>query len=198
MLHTDCLVLNRSYFPIHVTTVRRAFCMLYQGIVKAVNEEYETYTFDDWAELAAEAHHDTVGVVGRVIRVPRVVLLVAFDRLPKRGIRFSRINILLRDRHRCQYCGRQLPRIDLNLDHVTPRSLGGLTTWENVVTSCHTCNLRKGGRSPEAAGMQLIRKPFRPSSVPFVDLSLKRLRYAEWKPYLNVVDFSYWNVELLP
>lgn len=198
MLHTDCLVLNRAYFPIQVTTVRRAFTMLYQGIVKAVNEEYETFTFESWAELSAAAHHDTVGLVNRVIRVPRVVLLITYDRIPKRGVRFSRLNILLRDNHACQYCGERLAKVDLNLDHVIPRSRGGLTTWENVVTSCHGCNLRKGGQTPEAAGLRLIRKPFRPTSIPFIDLSLRRRRYTEWKPFLNLVDFSYWNVELLP
>lgn len=198
MLHTDCLVLNRAFFPIHITTVRRAFCMLYQGIVKVVNEQYETFSFDDWTELAHAVDDETVGLVNRVVRIPRVVLLVAYDRIPKRGVRFSRLNILLRDHHTCQYCQRRLPKTELNLDHVIPRSQGGLTTWENVVTSCHVCNLQKGGRNPERAGMKLIRKPFRPTSVPFVDLSLRRLRYDEWKPFLNVVDFSYWNVELQP
>ncbi|MBI4366595.1 MAG: HNH endonuclease [Deltaproteobacteria bacterium] len=198
MLHTDCLVLNQAYFPVHITTVRRAFCMLYQGIVKVVNEEYETFTFDSWMELSAAHPHESIGLINRMIRVPRVVLLVAYDRIPRRGIRFSRLNILLRDHHTCQYCQRKLPKTELNLDHVIPRARGGLTIWENVVTSCHACNLRKGGRTPEAAGMKLKRKPFRPTSVPFLDLSYRRRRYKEWLPFLNVVDFSYWNVELLP
>lgn len=197
MLHTDCLVLNRAFFPIHITTVRRAFVMLYQGIVKAVNEQYETFTFEDWSELAVHSR-EQIGLINRMIRIPRVVLLTTYDRIPKRGIRFSRLNILLRDHHTCQYCRRRLPKVELNLDHVIPRSLGGLTTWENVVTSCHGCNRKKGGRTPESAGIHLMRKPFRPTSVPFLDLSMKRLRYTEWKPFLNIVDFSYWNVELLP
>lgn len=198
MITSSVLVLNRSFFPVHVTSLRRAFVMLYQGLVKAVDDNYRTFTFETWAELAAATHHDTIGVVGGLIRVPRVILLTAYDHIPRRAIRFSRMNIMLRDKYQCQYCQRRSPVVDLNLDHIQPRSQGGLTTWENVVTSCHTCNRRKGGRTPEQAEMQLLRKPFRPQSLPFIDLRHRGLRYEEWKPYLSVVDYSYWNVELLP
>ena len=92
-----------------------------------------------------------VGIVGGVIRVPRVLLLIAYERVPKRHVRFSRFNIYARDNNTCQYCARRLPRTELNLDHVIPRSRGGLSTWENVVCSCHSCNRRKGGQTPEEA-----------------------------------------------
>ena len=131
-----------------------------------------------------------------MIRVPRVILLIAYDRLPKREVRFSRLNILIRDNHTCQYCGKRNHRSELNLDHVVPRSQGGKTTWTNVVASCHPCNHHKGGRSPEQARMHLIRKPFKPESYPFSMLLTRPNIYAAWRPYLNVVDFSYWNVEL--
>ena len=198
MLSTSVLVLNRNYFPVHVTTVRRAFCMLYQGIAKAIDGQYKTFDFQSWVELSAAAHDDTIGIIGRVIRVPRVIILVAYEHLPKRGVRFSRINILLRDHHTCQYCGRKMQRNKLNLDHVIPRSKGGLTTWENVVTSCHDCNRRKGGRTPQEANMRLVQKPFKPASVPFFDITQYSLRYEAWKPFVNFIDFSYWNVELEP
>ncbi len=198
MLSTTVLVLNRSFFPVHITTVKRAFIMLYAGIVKAVDDQYQTFNFESWAELSAAGHRDTVGIVGKIVRVPRVVLLTAYDRIPKRAIRFSRLNIMIRDRYQCQYCGRRASTSELNLDHVLPRSQGGLTTWENIVTSCHRCNRRKGGQTPDEAEMLLIRKPFRPTSLPFLHLHLKNFHYEEWKPFLNIVDFSYWNVELEP
>ena len=98
----------------------------------------------------------------------------------------------------CQYCGGRVRRSQLNLDHVKPRAHGGLTTWDNVVASCHPCNHHKGGRSPEQAHMKLIRKPFKPESYPFA-MQLTRPHFHDaWRPYLNVVDFSYWNVELEP
>lgn len=198
MLSTNVLVLNRSYFPVHITTVKRAFCMLYQGIVKAVDQECKTFDFQSWSELSIAVDHEKVGLVGRVMRVPRVVVLAAYDHLPKRGIRFSRLNIMLRDKHQCQYCGHRFQKSRLNLDHVIPRSQGGLTTWDNVVTSCHECNRRKGGRTPKEARMKLLHEPFRPTSVPFMDISKHMVRYEEWKPFINFVDFSYWNVELEP
>jgi len=183
---------------VHVTTLRRAFIMLYQGVAKAVDDQYRTFDFHSWAELSVAAHDESVGIVGKMIRIPRVIVLIAYDRVPKHGIRFSRLNILLRDRHICQYCGKTFPRNRLNLDHVIPRSKDGLTTWENIVTSCHACNRKKGGRTPEEARMKLVRKPFKPESVPFFDLSQHRIRYNEWKPFINFIDFSYWNVELEP
>lgn len=196
MLTSSVLVLNRSFFPIHVTTLKRAFCMLYAGIARAVDKEYRTFDFESWAALSAAVNDERVGLVGRMVRVPRVIALTAYDRLPKRDIRFSRINILIRDRHTCQYCGQKLPRSQLNLDHIVPRSRGGKTTWENVVTSCHTCNRKKGGRVPEDAGLSLIRRPFRPKVAPFLDGSLGPIKYEEWRPFFNIIDFSYWNVEL--
>jgi len=130
------------------------------------------------------------------MRVPRVIVLVAFDRLPRRHVRFSRINLMARDAFQCQYCGDKPARSELNLDHVVPRSLGGRSTWDNVVTSCVACNRRKGGRTPRQAHMKLRRRPTRPRWTPLMNLMLSSVRYREWKPFLSVVDASYWNVEL--
>lgn len=196
MLNSAVLVLNKSYLPINITTVKRAFCMLVSGIARVVDEQYRTFDFHSWAELSEAVHGDTVGLVDRVIRVPRVIVLVTFDRFPRRTVRFSRLNVLLRDNHTCQYCGEKFPRQKLNLDHVVPRSRGGITTWENIVTSCHDCNRRKGGKLIQEAGLKLIRRPFRPKTVPFLGRSGGRMHFKEWKPFLNVVDYSYWNVEL--
>ncbi|MCX8073440.1 MAG: HNH endonuclease [Candidatus Binatia bacterium] len=196
MLNSKVLVLNRSFLPVHITSVRRAFCLLYQGLAHAVDQEYRTFDFESWAQLSASVHDERIGLVDRVIRVPRVILLLAFDRVPKRRVRFSRFNIYSRDRNTCQYCGQVFPRSELNLDHVIPRSRGGKSTWENVVCSCHTCNRRKGGRTPEEAGMKLLRTPRRPEWTPFMLETFSLRRYKEWAPFLSLVDASYWNVEL--
>ena len=197
VLTTKVLVLNRSYFPVHVTSVRRAVCLLYQGIAKAVDQQYQTFDFNSWSDMSSSLHDDTVSLVDRVIRVPRVILLVAYDRVPKRQVRFSRFNVFARDNNTCQYCGEKFPRSELNLDHVIPRSRGGLSTWENVVCSCFTCNRVKGGQMPEETRMRLIRKPFRPEWTPFMLETFSFKRYHEWRPYLNMVDAAYWNAELL-
>src|SRR5215471_2034807 len=161
MLNTHVLVLNRFYQPVHVTSVKRAFALLYQGVVKAIDQQYRLYEFEDWAALSA-ADHDSIGTISRRIRIPRVIVLSAYEYLPKGRVRFSRLNIYARDNDTCQYCGARFPRSELNLDHVVPRAQGGKTTWENVVCSCVPCNLQKGGRTPDQAHMHLLKKPVRP------------------------------------
>jgi len=196
MLNSSVLVLNRSYLPVHVTSARRAFTLLYQGIARVVNEQYQTFDFEAWSQLAVARDAEAIGTPGGKIRIPRVIVLVAFDRLPKRHVRFSRINLMARDNFQCQYCGRRPHRAELNLDHVVPRSLGGRSTWENVVTSCVDCNRKKGGRTPRQAHVKLLRRPERPRWTPLANLMWSSVRYQEWRPFLSVVDASYWNVEL--
>jgi 5-methylcytosine-specific restriction endonuclease McrA len=196
MLSTNVLVLNRGYLAIDITTVRRAFSMLYQGIARAVDEQYATFDFKSWADLAVYDHHESIGLVDSAIRIPRVILLQVYDRVPKRQVRFSRHNIYLRDKNVCQYCGYTLARKELNLDHVIPRSRGGMTTWANIVTSCFTCNRRKGGHLLQEVGMKLIRPPRRPRWTPVSVYTHMNGHYREWLPFLNPVDFAYWNVEL--
>jgi 5-methylcytosine-specific restriction endonuclease McrA len=195
VLNTKVLVLNRSYLPVHITVVRRALTLLYQDIARAVDEQYRTFDFAGWSDLAAS--EDSIGLVGRAIRVPRVILLQTYDRVPRRYVRFSRFNIYARDGNTCQYCGRRFARNDLNLDHVVPRSRGGTSTWENVVCSCHRCNRIKGGRTPAEAGMRLVRQPRRPQWTPFMTEAYSLRRYKEWMPFLSAVDAAYWNTELV-
>jgi len=198
MVHAGVLVLNKSFLPVQITTVRRAFCLLYAGIAKAVNAQYETFDFDSWRQLRVEVNDDAIGLVDRLIKVPRVILLIAYDRVPKRRVRFSRHNIFARDKNTCQYCGKRFATSDLNLDHVVPRSKGGITSWENVVCSFHRCNRLKGGLPPVQAGVRLISPPRKPSWTPPLNVSLRDVMRKEWVPFLDfLVDVSYWNTELL-
>jgi 5-methylcytosine-specific restriction endonuclease McrA len=183
---------------VHITNVRRAFCLLYAGVAKAVDSQYETFDYESWRQVGIERNDETVGLVDRVIKVPRVILLIAYDRVPKRRIRFSRYNIFARDKNTCQYCGSKFPRSELNLDHVIPRSQGGTSTWENVVCSCHRCNRKKGGKTPDQARMKLIAHPRKPAWTPPLNVSLREIISKEWAPFLDfMVDVSYWNTELL-
>lgn len=195
MLNSSVLVLNRNFQPVHVTSVKRALSLLYLGVAKAIDTQYRLYEFEDWAALSATTQ-DSIKTVDRRIRVPRVVVLSAYEYLPRGRVRFSRLNIYARDHDTCQYCARRLPRAELNLDHVVPRSQGGKTSWENVVCSCVPCNLSKGGRTPEQAGLKLLKKPVRPRWTPFFRGTFRRVTYREWLPFLNLADASYWNVEL--
>jgi len=196
MVEAHVLVLNRFYQPVNVTDVRRALCLLYAGVARALDRNYRQFDFASWTELAAEGGDDTIATSARRIIIPRILVLQAYERVPTGRIRFSRHNIFARDDHTCQYCRKRLPRRDLNLDHVIPRSRGGKTNWENVVTSCIACNFKKGGHTPDEARMHLMRQPRQPRWAELLHPPRLRARYREWLPFLNVVDASYWNIEL--
>lgn len=197
MVNSAVLVLNRHYQPVHVTNVKRAFSLLYQGVARAIDEQYRLYDFSDWTELSEALEEESIATVSRRIRIPRVLVLTAFEKLPKVRVRFSRLNIYARDEDTCQYCGKKRKRAELNLDHVIPRSHGGRTCWENIVCSCIECNLQKGGRTPAQAGLKLLREPVRPKWTPLLrgGAPMKGAHRA-WLPFLNLTDASYWNVEL--
>jgi len=192
------LVLNRLWQAVNVCSVRRALSLLFEGHAQVVWDtgagEFETFSFNEWRDFSrAEPHPDSVHTVSFRIRVPRVILLLFFDRLPKQEVKFTRHNIFERDKCTCQYCGVVFERKDLNLDHVIPRDRGGPTTWENIVCSCIRCNTRKANRTPLEAGMSLIRKPKRPKWRPFVHVEFGMDYHDSWKHFL---DLAYWNVEL--
>ena len=118
------------------------------------------------------------------LRIPRILRLTRFEKMPMQTVRFNRKNLFARDDHTCQYCGRQAPLSQLSMDHVIPRSYGGVTTWENIVCSCLRCNGRKGGRTPKEARMKLLRKPEKPRVNPLMEQSTDDPRYACWKTFL--------------
>jgi hypothetical protein len=190
ILQTKTLVLNRSFLPIHVTSVRRACVMLYAGLARAVDVDCQTFDFAAWCRRSVDEGGESLGLVASRMPVPRVITLLFYDRLPRRHVRFTRHNVYSRDRDTCQYCGRRLPRHQLNLDHVVPRSQGGASSWENVVCSCHACNRRKGGHTPEQSGIRLLRHPVRPAWTPFMNEAVRQARYREWHPFLSFANDS--------
>jgi 5-methylcytosine-specific restriction endonuclease McrA len=125
-----------------------------------------------------------------VIRMPAVVRLITRFRRHRPRVKFSRQNVLARDRWTCQYCGKKKRISELSCDHVVPRSLGGKTCWENIVAACMDCNVMKANRTPAKAGMRLQSKPSQPSWVPLFIIPLSGSVPEQWISYL------YWSVEL--
>ena len=191
------LVLNRLWQAINVCTAERALTLLYSGHAQVVCEDggnFNTFSFPEWCDFSDQYDGDeVVNTISFRIRIPRVILLLFFDRLPNKEVKFTRQNVFERDKNTCQYCGHKFDRKDLNIDHVVPRHRGGLTTWTNVVCSCVDCNRRKGSRSPEEARMHLIRKPKKPRWRPFVEVQFVKTADHSWRHFL---DLAYWNVEL--
>jgi len=205
-LALSVLVLNRSFVAVHITSVRRAITLLFRQLAEVVHIEeghYGSYSYDSWRELSAaraafagrprDSDPDWVRGVGFALEAPRVIRLVSCDRSPRNGLRFNRRNVFARDGNVCQYCGRHFPTSELSLDHVLPRSRGGLTSWENIVCACVACNVRKGGLTPPEARMQLIRQPVKPRRSPLLSIKLGNPKYASWKSF---VDSAYWLVDL--
>ena len=199
VLCDQVLVLNRLWQAVNVCSVRRALTLLFEGNAQVVfgmaDGDYRTLDFQQWRGLSASEPEGeaSVGTVSFRIRVPRVILLMGFDRFPKKEVKFTRHNLFERDQNTCQYCGKVFDRRDLNLDHVIPRDRGGPTTWENIVCSCIPCNTRKANRTPAEAQMRLVRKPKRPKWRPFVQVSFGASIHDSWRHFLDV---AYWNVEL--
>ncbi|MEO8205777.1 MAG: HNH endonuclease [Chthoniobacterales bacterium] len=198
MLDKQVLVLNRLWQAVNTCSVRRAFTLLYQGHAQVVSSDessnFFTHDYLSWQDLSCRSpESEMVNTISLKIRVPRVIVLLFFDRFPKKEVKFTRQNVFERDRNTCQYCGDIFDRSDLNLDHVYPRDRGGQTTWENIVCSCIPCNTKKGNRLPHEARMQLVRKPKRPKWRPFLNITYNGQLHESWSHF---IDLAYWNVEL--
>ena len=198
-LCASVLVLNRLYMAVHVIGVRRAFALLCRELAEVIHHEegsFANFTFESWREMSSlrasskQPHEDWIRAVNFEIQVPRVIRLLAYDRLPKQSLHLNRRNIMARDGHLCQYCGRHFPLHQLSLDHVIPRSRGGTTTWENIVCACLACNVRKGGRTPHEAKMALVRRPTKPKRNPLLMLKLDNPKYESWRTWLNGVQWD--------
>ena len=201
-LALNVLVLNRSFVAVHVTNVRRAITLLFRQLAEVVHIEegrFAAHSLESWRELSLlrssfrSPDEDWVRGVGFDLQAPRVIRLTACDRGPRQGLRFNRRNVFARDGNQCQYCGRGFPTSELSLDHVVPRSRGGITSWENIVCACVACNVRKGGRTPHEASMNLIRQPVKPRRSPLLSIKLGNPKYESWRTF---VDSAYWTVDL--
>jgi len=196
ILEQPVLVLNRLWQPVHICTGRRAICLLFLEHAQVVHvdesQNYQTFDVEDWLVFSMDINeHQEKSLVHSMrmkILVPRILVLTLYDRIPRREPRFTRENIYQRDSYTCQYCSRKFSTVDLNLDHVVPRDKGGRSTWDNVVTSCISCNSRKGNKLPAQANMQLLKKPRAPRWRPFagtLDNKAKGVLHDDWSHFMG-------------
>lgn len=168
VVDANVLVLNTDYMPLNVCNVRRAVVLLEKQ--KALTVEL------DGAMIRSER---------KALRAPSVIRLAYHVKRPRPVVKLTRREILARDDHRCQYCGKH--GADLTIDHVIPRHRGGQHTWDNVVTACKSCNHRKGGRTAAEAHMSMLRAPFRPPATPrYLFSSYIRSGERSWLKFLGV------------
>lgn len=191
------LVLNRLWQPVNICGARRAFSLLFKDAAQVVFRDdgiFATYGFNDWQGIEwGDCGGDFVSSVSLRIRVPEIILLARYDELPLKDVKLTRKNVYLRDKNSCQYCGVTFRERDLNLDHVIPRRLGGGTIWTNIVCSCIPCNLRKGEKTPEAAGIKLVRTPKKPHWSPFNRIAFRKGEHSVWEHFLSP---ALWKVQI--
>ncbi|MEX3011404.1 HNH endonuclease [Hoeflea sp. TYP-13] len=173
------LVLNADYRPLSYYPLS---LWSWQDAIKAV--------FLDRVNILAEYEH-RVSSPSMSMALPSVVCLKSYVK-PSRYPAFTRFNVFLRDRFKCQYCGTEK---DLTFDHVIPRRYGGETTWENIVAACSSCNLKKGGKMPKQARMFPAQKPYHPTVH---DLHNNGRMFPPNYLHESWMDYLYWDVELEP
>jgi 5-methylcytosine-specific restriction endonuclease McrA len=194
MLNRQVLVLNKYWMAVHICTVRRALTLLYQELARVVDENFQTYDFASWRELSSFVNEQgpRVHTTNFEIMMPRVIVLSRYHRNPPQRVKFNRRNIFLRDRHTCQYCGVRPKDDDMTIDHIVPKSRGGLTAWENIVLACTTCNIRKGNHLPVECGMHLLSAPKKPSWMA-LQFKPEPDNRGFWQKF---IDTAYWETNL--
>ena len=215
LAHRKVLVLNKLWTAVGVATVQRAITLLFQvhqtgehaGQPKAriidPALDFQTFTWEDWSLLRPKEGEDVIRGIGANFRIPEIVMLTQYDKLPAQRVHFSRRTIYRRDNFTCQYCGHKVGT-EGTIDHIMPRAQGGETTWENCVLACVTCNSQKANRTPEKAirtkkdvdwkgpsPMKLLSVPKKPKFA-----LLKGDRGTVPKSWTHFISEAYWNVEL--
>ena len=169
-MHRRTLVLTSWYFPHKIVGWQAAVTLAYL----------------DKADVVVE-YDELIRSPSVTIKTPAVVRLKKKTRTKQHNVKFSRMNVYMRDGFACAYCATKLAASQLTYDHVTPRAQGGRTEWENIVTACRGCNAKKGNRTPEEAGMFPRRRPFVPASLPLHPLSIEAEKAPEeWRAFVSL------------
>jgi len=195
---SQVLVLNKHFVAITVTSWKKAIRLVYLDHADVVDEEYKTYSFKDWVELSQYIKDHPAGFIHTCkfkIAIPEVISLKYYDKIRFEEPRLTRKNIYEHYGYKCCYCGKKFSVDKLNIDHVVPRSRGGKTEWTNIVTSCIECNLKKGNKLPQEAGMKLVIPPSKPQRRIKLALVLNsNIKIpSSWQKF---IDTLYWNIEL--
>jgi 5-methylcytosine-specific restriction endonuclease McrA len=195
-MFTQTLILNQHYRPHEIVDYKEAICRMFKGKVEVLVQYDEVIahigqqTLKDFPQLKV-ALRQIIGTDAESIdiKVPAVVVLRRKLGKVKSGVKFSKINVCLRDDFRCQYCGTKLSMSQLNKDHVLPRSKGGKTDWTNIAMACYPCNDRKANKLLSDSGMTLLKVPVKPQALPmnepYIDIHKAP---PEWEPYIKIAS----------
>lgn len=160
------LVLNKGWTAISIMPVKKAVTKVLSDLAKIMDEDYVLYDFEEWMKLPVRDGERFIQSANQQIRVPQIIVLSDYDRLPHREVKLTRRNLLIRDNFTCQYTGKPISMDTATIDHVRPRSKGGNSTWENLVMCCLDVNAQKADRTPQEAGLKLLKQPVKPKWSP--------------------------------
>lgn len=198
VLQRPTLVLNRRWMPIRTAPVQEAIGLVAKGTAMIIEpDSFETHDLLSWndvSKIRARVGDAMIRSPRLALVAPEVILLTTYEGPGGRAVVFSRKNLFKRDRYTCQYCGLQPGPSELTVDHVVPRSRGGVSSWENCVLACVECNKVKADRSPEKAGLKLRKVPKKPSWKSLVQVPTRERRES-WDKFLSR---AYWEIELEP
>lgn len=188
--YNDVLVLNKSWVPVHIINFKRCMILLCTDAAYALDHDYIAYNFDNWLNFSLTKHpFKELHTPSRAIALPEVITLTRYNRLPMGDVKFSRESVFTRDKCRCGYCGKKFPRNELTLDHILPRSKGGQTTWNNIISCCRSCNSFKSDKSLKECNLKLRFKPHEPKWMdPIMKLYKKCRACKSWEHFLHRID----------
>lgn len=160
------LVLNKVWIPIHIVEWQKAMSLIIQESVRPLDNDLIAYDFEDWINFSnLTEEYPKINTVKYKIALPEIILLKNYDRLPLRDVKYSRMTLFERDNFKCCFCGKKFPKLELTVDHIIPRSKGGLTNWSNTVSACRKCNSIKADKSVEEVNFKMHYKPKKPKWV---------------------------------
>jgi 5-methylcytosine-specific restriction endonuclease McrA len=200
VLSMPVLTLNRHWVPIRTTSVQEAIGLVCKGAAKIIEPEtyevHDIFTWNDASQLKLKMQNVPILIRSTTLSFipPEVILLTGYEGVGQRNVVCSRRNLFKRDKYTCQYCGIQPGPEELTIDHIVPRSRGGVTSFENCVLACIECNKRKADQTVEAAGLKLRKVPKKPSWKIFAQVP-QNVRRGSWERFL---DKAYWDIELEP
>ena len=166
VMNKPVMVLNKNWMPIRIVPTYRAITLVFAGKASAINvKDWSVYNWEKWAAKGlSEKPYGIISTSSCDVEIPEIIVLSVYDKVYKKDVKLTKRNIYIRDGYKCQYSGRRLKESEADIDHVTPRSKGGINSWDNMVVCTKEINRMKADRTPEQAGLKLIKKPTKPNT----------------------------------
>ena len=208
LLNNPTLVLNKLWVPVCVENVKESLTKAFSGVANFIDEEtYQIYNWENWVDTfslsrgedISSSKYKFIATVSMLIRIPEIILLKKYSKIPRIEVKLTRRNLLIRDNFRCVYTGEKVTSKTATIDHVIPKSKGGKTVWNNVVICSFDANIKKADKLPEEVGFRLKKKPERPIWNPLYAFANSQ-RPKSWDKFIDTDkwnEIGYWDVELI-